>query len=151
MCRVYSIPPIAVYGCAGCLPFHCQQNTRAGCLNFFNSQQNERAGRISFHQHQYGRVWCTVSLSTANRMDVQGVPLFKMPHLSGILSVRYRNEQKCRCRSRSGTGIRGPSPVPECSGTGLRYRMPECRCRRHRPRCQCPAKKPIFSECMDFS
>jgi hypothetical protein len=38
--------------------------------------------------------------------------------LSGIQSVRYRNEQKCRCRNQSGTEIRGPSSVPECSGTG---------------------------------
>ncbi len=49
--------------------------------------------------------------------------------LSGIRSVRYRNEQECRCRNRSGAGIRGPSPVPECSGTGLKYHMSECRCK----------------------
>jgi hypothetical protein len=48
--------------------------------------------------------------------------------LSGISSVRYRNEQKRWCQKQSGTGIRGPSPVPECSGAGQRYRMPECRC-----------------------
>jgi hypothetical protein len=55
------------------------------------------------------------------------VKCFLNAGLSGIRSVRYRNEQECRCRNRSGTGIRGPSPVPEC------------RCRRHRPRCRCPA------------
>jgi hypothetical protein len=75
-------------------------------------------------------------------MDVQGVSLFLPPAvrtcsvyhffnfrnvgLSGIQSVRYRNEQKCRCRNQSGTEIRAPGPVTECSGTGLRYRMPEC-------------------------
>jgi hypothetical protein len=55
--------------------------------------------------------------------------------LSGIQSVRYRNEQKkCRCQNQSGTEIRGPG-----TGSRLRYRMPECRCRRHRSRYRCPA------------
>ncbi len=58
--------------------------------------------------------------------------------LSGIWSVRYRNEQDCQCHKQSGTGRRGPSPVPECFGR-LRYWMPEWRCRRHRPRCRRPA------------
>ncbi len=65
--------------------------------------------------------------------------------LSGIQSVRYRNEQRFRCQNKSCTGIRGPSPVPECSGTWLRYR-----CRRHRPRCRCPAMlkvEPNFTPC----
>ncbi len=106
-----------------------------------------RAGCIHFHSQQYGRAVCSTHTV---------YPFFKCRNvgLSGIQSVRCRNEQKCGYRKQSSTGIRGPSPVPEkqsstgirgpspvpeWSGTGLRYRMPECRCRRHRPRCRCPA------------
>ncbi len=83
----------------------------------------------------------SVSQSIVCSVGVQGVRFYQYRNagLSGIWSVRYRNEQKCGCRNQSGTGIRGPSPVPECSGTGLRYRMLECRCRRHQPRCRCQA------------
>ncbi len=97
-----------------------------------------RAGCITFHYST-----CSVDVHW-----VMGIPFtttnnsfFKCRNvrLSGIQSVRYRNEQKFRCRHQFVTKIRGPSPVPECSGTGLRYKIRECRCRRHRPRCRCPA------------
>jgi hypothetical protein len=92
---------IELYGCSGCIPFHHQQYERAGC--------------IPFHRFQCGR----------------RVYVFLHAGLSGIRSVRYRNEQKMPILeppvTQSGTGIRGTSPVPEYSGAGLRYKMPECR------------------------
>jgi hypothetical protein len=36
---------------------------------------------------------------------------FRNSRLSGILSVLYRNEQKCQCKNQSGTRIRGPTVV----------------------------------------
>jgi hypothetical protein len=46
-------------------------------------------------------------VSLHNYFDVQGVPFSKCRNagLSGIQSVRNRNEQKCRCRNQSGTGM----------------------------------------------
>jgi hypothetical protein len=60
--------------------------------------------------------------------------------LSGISSVRYRNNQKYWTGSSAcGTGIRGYIPGLKCTSTRLNYRMPECGWQRHRPWYQCPA------------
>ncbi len=58
--------------------------------------------------------------------ECSGCTFLLMPGagLSGILSVWFKNGQKCWCRKQFGTGIRGLSLVPECSGTILKYRMP---------------------------
>jgi hypothetical protein len=70
----------------------------------------------------YGRAG-GVSLSTTSSLDVHWDPfhhhqqqLFLNVGLSGIQSVRSRNEQKFRCRNQFGSEIRGPSPVPEDTG-----------------------------------
>ncbi len=105
----------AVYGRVGCITFHYMQFGRAlgipistaNTSKHFRSQQYGTAECIPFQQRQYGRAG--------------NIPFFKCRNvgLSGIQSVRYRNEQKCRCRNKSGTEIRGPSPVPDWN-TGCR-------------------------------
>jgi hypothetical protein len=84
-----------------------------------------------------------VSHPIACSVDLQGVHFYQCRNvgLSGIRSVRYRNEQYAdalveplRYRDKG-----NQSGVPDCSSKGLRYRMPECGCRRHHPRCRCPA------------
>jgi hypothetical protein len=100
---------------------HRQCYGRAGCLSNSSSMDVQRV----FHRQQYGRALCTC-LSTISSMAVHHRTVFvqrRKAGLSGIRSVRFRNEKECRCLNQSDTGIRGPSPVPECSATGtLRYR-----------------------------
>jgi hypothetical protein len=59
-----------------------------------------RAGCITFQYLQFGRALGIPFTTTTNRF-------FKCRNvgLSGIQSVRYRNEQKLRCRNQSGTGM----------------------------------------------
>ncbi len=102
------------------------------------------AGCITFHYLQFGLA-LGIPLATTNKS------FFKCRNvgLSGIQSVRYRNEQKFRCWNHSGTGIRIPSPVPECPVTGMRYRMPA-----YRPPLLCPGEDvetwPHLQSCTKF-
>ncbi len=77
-------------------------------------------------------------LASVCSVDVRGKQ-YRNVGLSGLKSVRYRNEQKRRCRDQSGTRIRKPSPLRIVPVPAWDTGCPECRCRRHRPRCRCPA------------
>jgi hypothetical protein len=117
-CRVHSFPQPAVWRCRVYLT--CS-------ISSVDVQD------VSFFAASSGRAGC-ISLFTASSIDVQvrmypSLPSFNVfkcqnVGLSGMRSVRYRNDLKYRCREQSGTGTKGPQ-----SNTGLRCRMPGCRFR----------------------